>query len=72
MNGRLTTGSQIDSGMRVTFDSSIEMPVTPPSMKLLDRRNPWRPMLAREDPESDEQYVDELPPGMSSSADHMR
>ena len=46
MNGRLTSGSQIESDMPVTFDSSIEIPVTPPSMKLLERRNPCRPMLA--------------------------
>ena len=36
MNGTLTTGSQIESGRPVVFASSIEMPVTPPSMKLLD------------------------------------
>ena len=46
MNGRLKTGSQTDSEMPVTFDTSIETPVTPPSMKLLDSRKPCSPMLA--------------------------
>src|SRR5215212_1470786 len=46
MNGRLTTAIQIDSEVPVTFDASMEIPVTPPSMKLLDRRNPWSPIVA--------------------------
>src|SRR5687768_11071531 len=50
MNGRLKTGSQTDSAVPVTFDTSIETPVTPPSMKLLDSRKPCRPRLAERMP----------------------
>src|SRR5437667_1508364 len=50
MKGRLTRGSQIASGSRVTLASSIEMPVTPPSMKLLDSRKPFSPMPAERMP----------------------
>ncbi len=40
MNGTLMTGSRTASGIPVVCASSIEMPVTPPSMRLLDSRNP--------------------------------
>ena len=46
MNGTLTSGSHTDSGSGVTFASSIETPVTPPSMKLLESRKPLRPKAA--------------------------
>src|SRR4249920_2528120 len=39
-------GSSIDSGTPVVFASSIEMPVTPPSMKPLDTRKPFSPIPA--------------------------
>ena len=39
-------GSQSDSGTGVTLASSMDTPVTPPSMKWLDRRNPFSPMPA--------------------------
>src|SRR5438093_13291261 len=39
-------GSSIDSGTPVVFASSIEMPVTPPSMKPLDSRKPFSPIAA--------------------------
>jgi hypothetical protein len=29
-----------------TFDNNIEIPVTPPSMKRLERRNPFKPSPA--------------------------
>ena len=37
---------QIDRGVPVTFDTSMDTPVTPPSMKLLESRNPWIPIPA--------------------------
>ncbi len=40
MNGTLMTGSSTASGSPVVCASSIEMPVTPPSMRLLESRNP--------------------------------
>src|SRR6202011_360422 len=46
MNGAFTSGSHSESGAVVIFASSMETPVTPPSMKLLDSRNPFNPMLA--------------------------
>ena len=39
MNGTLITGSHTASGKVVTLASSMDTPVTPPSMKLLERRN---------------------------------
>src|SRR6476620_4904497 len=39
-------GSSTDNGMPVVFASSIEMPVTPPSMKPLDSRKPFSPIAA--------------------------
>jgi hypothetical protein len=45
-NGALTIGSQTDNGAPVVFASSIDTPVTPPSMKLLDSRNPSSPIAA--------------------------
>ena len=60
MNGRLTSGSQTDSGRPVVFASSIETPVTPPSMKLLDSRNPFRPMPADRMPSSDQAGVEKF------------
>ena len=50
MNGRFTSGSQIASGSGVTIDRSIEMPVTPPSMKWLVRRKPFNPIPAENTP----------------------
>jgi hypothetical protein len=50
MNGRLTIGSQTASGTPVVFASSIDTPVMPPSMKLLDNRNPLSPMAAEQIP----------------------
>src|SRR6188474_1326822 len=50
MNGALTTGSQIASDHGVNFASSIDTPVTPPSMKLLDSRNPFSPIAAEKMP----------------------
>src|SRR4029078_9641993 len=44
------TGSHTDSGGGVVSDSSIEMPVTPPSMKWLDSRKPFRPIAAENNP----------------------
>src|SRR5688572_3087708 len=46
MNGRLTTGSHAASGTTVVLLSSIDTPVTPPSMKLLDSRKPFSPIAA--------------------------
>src|SRR5688572_2834793 len=46
MNGTLTSGSQTANGAPVIFASSIETPVTPPSMKLLESRKPFSPMPA--------------------------
>src|SRR4249920_3257896 len=43
---RPTIASHTDSGHRVTFASSIDTPVTPPSMKLLESRKPLRPKAA--------------------------
>ena len=40
------TGSRTESGTPVIFASSIEMPVTPPSMKPLDSRKPFSPIPA--------------------------
>src|SRR5580765_1179131 len=39
-------GSNTESGTPVVFASSIEMPVTPPSMKPLDSRKPFSPIPA--------------------------
>jgi hypothetical protein len=50
MNGRLMSGSHTESGMLVTLASSMEMPVTPPSMRLLDNRKPCSPMVAHRIP----------------------
>src|SRR4029453_3244382 len=50
MNGRLKTGSQTDSVVLVTLETSMETPVTPPSMKLLESRNPCRPIFADRTP----------------------
>src|SRR4051812_26836827 len=46
MNGRLATAIQMEREVPVTLDASIEMPVTPPSMKLLESRKPCRPIPA--------------------------
>src|SRR3954451_19917176 len=46
MNGTLTSGSHNASGRVVTLASSNETPVTPASMKLLERRNPFKPNAA--------------------------
>src|SRR5262245_32694501 len=46
MNGRLTTAIQIETDVRVTADVSIEIPVTPPSMKCSGSRNPLMPIAA--------------------------
>ena len=50
MNGALMSGSQTDSGIAVVLDKSMETPVTPPSMKLLESRNPFRPIAAERMP----------------------
>src|SRR5258706_13599034 len=50
MKGRLITGRSSDSDMPVVFATSIEIPVTPPSMKLLDRRKPFSPIAAERTP----------------------
>src|SRR3989442_14178404 len=50
MNGRLTRGSNTERDKPVVFASSMEIPVTPPSMKLLDNKNPFKPMLAEKIP----------------------
>src|SRR5438876_1221183 len=50
MNGRLTKGSNTERDTPVVFASSMEIPVTPPSMKLLDNKNPFKPMLAERIP----------------------
>src|SRR5436190_23074996 len=46
MNGRLTTGSHAASGTWVVLLNSIDTPVTPPSMKLLESRKPFSPIPA--------------------------
>ena len=46
MNGRLKIGSQIERATPVSFETSIDTPVTPPSMKLLERRKPCSPIPA--------------------------
>ncbi len=46
MNGRFTRGRSSARGSPVVFDSNMDTPVTPPSMKLLDSRNPFSPMPA--------------------------
>src|SRR5215475_6947313 len=50
MNGRLIAGRTNDSGTPVTVCSSIDTPVTPPSMKWLDTRNPLMPKPADSTP----------------------
>src|SRR2546422_1185637 len=46
MNGRFTSGNSTARDTPVVLASSMQMPVTPPSMKLLDSRNPFSPMPA--------------------------
>src|SRR6478672_661569 len=46
MNGKLIAGKRMESETPVTLPTSIDTPVTPPSMKLLESRNPLRPMPA--------------------------
>src|SRR5213594_2052523 len=46
MNGRFTSGDNTERDTPVVLASSMQMPVTPPSMKLLDSRNPFSPMPA--------------------------
>jgi hypothetical protein len=36
----LKIGSQIERATPLSFETSIDTPVTPPSMKLLERRKP--------------------------------
>ena len=50
MNGRLMTRIRTGSGSPSTFASSIETPVTPPSMNRLDSRNPCSPIPAEKTP----------------------
>lgn len=50
MKGRLNTRISADNGKRSTVASSMEMPVTPPSMKWLDSKNPFRPKAAEATP----------------------
>jgi hypothetical protein len=50
-DGRLRTRMSQESGRLSTSVRSIETPVTPPSMKRLDRRKPWRPIPAARMPE---------------------
>src|SRR6266850_178655 len=50
MNGRLMTRMRTARGQPKTFDSNIEMPVTPPSMKWLDIKKPFRPKPAENMP----------------------
>ena len=50
MNGRLITTRSAGSGSKVASDTSIETPVTPPSMKWLESRNPFRPMHSEKTP----------------------
>ena len=51
-NGRFTSGSNSARGSPVVFESSMDTPVTPPSMKLLDSRNPFSPIPADRIPNS--------------------
>src|SRR5262252_10303115 len=50
MNGAFTSGSHSASGAAVILVSSIDTPVTPPSMKLLESRNPFSPIAAQKIP----------------------
>jgi hypothetical protein len=50
MNGRLMATIKPASGRLSTFDSSIDTPVAPPSMKRLDKRNPCKPIPAERMP----------------------
>ncbi len=45
-NGRLMAGSSAASGSPVTRETSIDTPVTPPSMNPLETRKPLMPMAA--------------------------
>ena len=59
-NGRLIAGSRTASGTPVALDSSIETPVTPPSMKLLERRKPLIPIAAERMPSAMNNGVHQL------------
>src|ERR1043165_9080068 len=50
MKGRLMSGMKRASGRPVTSERSIEMPVTPPSMKRLESRKPLSPNAAESMP----------------------
>src|SRR4051812_14524473 len=50
MNGKLMTRISAGRGMPSTLARSMETPVTPPSMKRLDSRNPWSPIPAERMP----------------------
>jgi hypothetical protein len=50
MKGRLIIRIRIDSGRWKTADSSIETPVTPPSIKWLDSKKDFSPNAAENTP----------------------
>ena len=52
MKGRFMKKIRNERGAFVVNESSIEMPVTPPSINSFGIRNPFRPKLAEKIPET--------------------
>jgi hypothetical protein len=60
MNGILISTTRTESGIPVSATVISDSPIAPPSMKVLGRRNPFKPKAAENTPKTSRIYSNTL------------